>query len=357
MKKMLLLSLLMSLMLSALSCAEHPIETTPAQTTETATATEVTSGEMEETADPAEVVDYLFHTQWLTIRLANGETVSPYQSLVLADVYGSTSVDGALAFRSWEGELAAWLSEGLVPTVILSEDAVLWNVKEASASLRHFYFYRASDEGFVREGNLENASLADVYRYGCEHFAGERIYIRMSYTYESEAPRIYASYEYAFCADFSAQVIKAPIFDYTATVIDADGNKVAPYQSSLYFFLDGRVSDGPLMFMRMEDVLPGWIEQGMVPEIALGENSSVRFACGENTLLTHSGRFRLFVQNEDGSISQVYELTDSALSDVYAYGKAHLAGKTVYVTYGCLVSDAENANDRNDVSCIFQTDF
>ena len=357
MKKIFLFCLSVAIMLSSVSCAEHPIETMPAQTTGNATATEITSGEIEETADPAEVVDYLFHTQWLTIRFANGKTVSPYQSLILADVYGSTSVDGALAFRSWEGELAAWLSEGLVPTVILSEDAVLWNVKEASASLRHFYFYRASDEGFVREGNLENASLADVYRYGCEHFAGERIYIRMSYTYESEAPRIYASYEYAFCADFSAQVIKAPIFDYTATVIDADGNKVAPYQSSLYFFLDGRVSDGPLMFMRMEDVLPGWIEQGMVPEIALGENSSVRFACGENTLLTHSGRFRLFVQNEDGSISQVYELTDSALSDVYAYGKAHLAGKTVYVTYGCLVSDAENANDRNDVSCIFQTDF
>lgn len=150
---------------------------------------------------------------------------------------------------------------------------------------------------------------------------------------------------------------KLPIFDFTVSVVAADGSEIAPYQSSVYFFLEGRVSDGILMFYRMEEVLPNWIGDGVIPRITLGENSSVRFACGENTLLTHSGRFRLFVQNEDGSISQVYELTDSALSDVYAYGKAHLAGKTVYVTYGCLVSDAENANDRNDVSCIFQTDF
>ena len=150
---------------------------------------------------------------------------------------------------------------------------------------------------------------------------------------------------------------KLPIFDFTASVIAADGGEIAPYQSSVYFFLEGRVSDGILMFYRMEEVLPDWIEDGVIPRITLGENSSVRFACGENTLLTHSGKFRLFVQNEDGSISEVYELTDSALSDVYAYGKAHLAGKTVYVTYGCLVSDAGNADDRNDVSCIFQTDF
>lgn len=357
MKKIFLFCLCVAIMLSSVSCAEHPIETTPAQTTGNATATEITSGEIEETADPAEVVDYLFHTQWLTIRLANGETVSPYQSLILADVYGSTSVDGALAFRSWEGELAAWLSEDLVPTVILSEDAVLWNIKEASELLRHFYFYRASDEGFVREGNLENASLADVYRYGCEHFAGERIYIRMSYTYESEAPRIYASYEYAFCADFSAQVIKAPIFDYTTMVIDADGNEAAPYQSSLYFFLDGRVSDGPLMFSRMEDILPDWIAQGIIPDIALSENSEVHFTCGERSSVTHSGRFHMFVQMEDGTISQVYESEKATLSAIYAYGKEHLAGKTVYITYGCMVSDLTNEGDRNDVSCIFRTNF
>ncbi len=357
MKKLFLLFLCMTVLLSALSCAEHPIETTPAPTTGNATATEITSGEIEETADPSEVVDYLFHTQWLTIRLANGETVSPYQSLVLADVYGSTSVDGALAFRSWEGELAAWLSEGLVPTVILSEDPVLWNVKEESESLRYFYFYRASDEGFVRQGSLENASLADVYRYGCEHFAGEKIYVRMSYTYEAYDPHVYASYEYAFCADFSAQVKKAPIFDYTAAVIDAEGCEIAPYQSSLYFFLDGRVSDGPLMFSRMEDVLPGWIEQGLIPDIALDENADVQFTCGESSSVTHSGRFRMFVQMEDGTISQVYEMEETTLSFVYAYGKEHLAGKTVYITYGCMVSDLTNEGDRNDVSCIFRTHF
>ena len=357
MKKMILLSLLAALMLSSLSCAEHPIETTPAETTENATATEVTSDEMEETADPAEVVDYLFHTQWLTIRLANGETVLPYQSLVLADVYGSTSVDGALAFSSWETQLAEWLQEDLVPTVILSEDAVLWDVKEECEPLRYFEFYRASDVGFVREGRLENASLADVYRYGGEHFAGEKIYVRMGYTYDEYDPRVYACYEYAFCADFSVQVKKAPIFDYTATVIDADGNKVAPYQSSLYFFLDGRVSDGPLMFLRMEDVLPGWIEQGMIPEIVLGENSDVDFVCGEHSSITHSGKFRIFLQAEDGTVSRVYESEKTTLSAIYAYGTEHFAGKTVYITYGCMVSDLINEGDRNDVSCIFRTNF
>ena len=207
MKKMLLLSLLMSLMLSALSCAEHPIETTPAQTTETATATEITSGEI--------------------------DTTLPEQT----------------------------------------------------------------------------------------------------------------------------NISKAPIFDYTATVIDADGNKVAPYQSSLYFFLDGRVSDGPLMFMRMEDVLPGWIEQGMVPDIALGENSDVNFVCGEHSSITHSGKFRIFVQGEDGTVSKVYESEKTTLAAIYAYGTEHFAGKTVYITYGCMVSDLTNEGDRNDVSCIFRTNF
>ena len=82
---------------------------------------------------------------------------------------------------------------------------------------------------------------------------------------------------------------KLPIFDFTASVIAADGSEIAPYQSSVYFFLEGRVSDGILMFYRMEEVLPNWIGDGVIPRITLGENSSVRFHCGENTLLTHSG--------------------------------------------------------------------
>lgn len=150
---------------------------------------------------------------------------------------------------------------------------------------------------------------------------------------------------------------KLPIFDFTVSIVAADGSQIAPYQSSVYFFLDGRVSDGILMFYRMEEVLPDWIEKGMLPKIAIDERSSVRFTCGERSTLSHSGRFRLFVQNEDGTVVCAHEMEKASLSDVYAYGKENLSGKTVYVTFGCLVSDAENTADRNDVSCLFCTEF
>lgn len=157
----------------------------------------------------------------------------------------------------------------------------------------------------------------------------------------------------------SEQIItqKAPIFDYAATVIDANGKENVPYKSYVYFVLDGRVSDGPLMFLRMEEILPDWIEKGLIPDISLDEDSDVKFTCGECSSITHSGRFRMFVQMEDGTISQVYESEKAKLAAIYVYGKEHFAGKSVYITYGCMVSDLTNEGDRNDVSCIFRTNF
>ena len=349
MKKVIICMLFCSMLLT--SCNHVSEETTAAQTTNSETILD----DMETTMSPEIVLEQLERTQWLMIQLVSGESVAPYQSLVYANVDGGTCADGTLLFSSFPEALADWLQKDLIPMVELSEEARLWDTEKEEEARKDFAFYRKNEDGFAEVGVLNDATLADVYRYGDENFVGERIYVRL---WDSrEVPQGDASYENIFGVEFPLKKQKAPIFDYTPLVVSADGRKIAPYASSIYFFWDGRISDGPLMFIRMEEKLPDWIEQGMIPSITLNENSSVQFICGENSTITHSGRFRIFVQNDDGTVTNVHEIENATLTDVYAYGKANLEGKTVFISYGCMIYDANNKDDRNDVSCIFCTSF
>lgn len=155
------------------------------------------------------------------------------------------------------------------------------------------------------------------------------------------------------------------IMEYEA-VIMTDGEEYKPYTSTVYYQNPYMVGDGILMLVSMENQLPHWIADDVIPYIPVNASSQVSFDYHEEAELRHSGKFRIYVQHEDGSVTKVAELLGSTISEVYAYGAENLAGQTVYISYPFLLktgdySDLTNgvfaSSATHDIMCIFKTTF
>ena len=155
------------------------------------------------------------------------------------------------------------------------------------------------------------------------------------------------------------------VMNYRAVIVAGD-EEYEPYTSTVYYQNPYMVGDGLLMFVSMENQLPHWIDACVIPHISLHENSDVRFEYHEDAELTHTGKFRIYAQYENGVVTKIKEFANAELAEVYAYGKEHLAGKTVYITYPFMLqygdySDVTDGTwgDRavHDIMCIFVTAF
>ena len=137
--------------------------------------------------------------------------------------------------------------------------------------------------------------------------------------------------------------------------------------NTLYYQNPYMVGDGILMFVSMENQLPYWIEEDVIPHIDINEGSDVRFEYDtENAELKHSGRFRIYMQEETGAFAEVKAFENADLAEIFAYGKENLAGKTVYISYSFLLQTGDFAylSDRmfgcravHDIMCLFKTAF
>lgn len=156
------------------------------------------------------------------------------------------------------------------------------------------------------------------------------------------------------------------IMEYEALIL-TEGEEYKPYTSTIYYQNPYLVGDGILMFVSMENQLPHWIEEDVIPYIALDENSDVLFEYDvENAELQYSGKFRLYTQDENGVVTKIKEFDNADLADVYAYGKENLAGKTVYISYPFLLQTGEfsylsdsmfGSRAVHDIMCLFKTSF
>ncbi len=149
------------------------------------------------------------------------------------------------------------------------------------------------------------------------------------------------------------------VMHYTASVV-TDEQKYSPYTSTVYFQNKYMVGDGILIFSSMENVLPGWIEEDVIPLVRLNEHSVVNFGCHENAAISHSGRFRLYRQDEQGNVTKVEELLNADLSAVYAFGTEHCEGETIYIHFGFLVTTGDHDDGTyavHDVACLIKTNF
>ncbi|MBQ8495951.1 MAG: hypothetical protein IJ489_00650 [Clostridia bacterium] len=155
------------------------------------------------------------------------------------------------------------------------------------------------------------------------------------------------------------------IMEYEAVII-TDGEEYQPYTSTVYYQNPYMVGDGILMFVSMENQLPHWIADDVIPYIPVNTSSEVSFDYHEEAELRHSGKFRIYVQNDDGSVTKVAELLGSTISEVYAYGKENLLGKTVYISYPFLLKTGDYSaltdgvfasSATHDIMCIFKTSF
>ena len=155
------------------------------------------------------------------------------------------------------------------------------------------------------------------------------------------------------------------VMNYRAFII-IDGNEYEPYTSTIYYQNPYMTGDGVLMFVSMENQLPHWIADGIIPYIDINIDSDVRFEYHEDTELKHTGRFCFYIQDENGQFYQVVELLNSNLKEVYAYGKENFADKTVYISYPFMLQygDYSHLTDGiwgdhavHDIMCIFTTSF
>ena len=155
------------------------------------------------------------------------------------------------------------------------------------------------------------------------------------------------------------------IMDYEAFII-TDGEQYEPYSSTVYYQNPYMTGDGILMFLSMENQLPHWIADDMIPEIPINTSSEVSFDYHEAAELKHSGKFRIYIQNEDRTVTKVAELLGSSLPEVYDYCKGQFDGMTVYITYPFLLKTGDYSaltdgiwGDEavHDIMCIFKTTF
>lgn len=312
---------------------------------------------METTADPVNILNELMQIPAVAVEFGGGKRTTPYQSLVCAHTDGGAVADGLLILQSTENVLGKWVSEGLIPTINLKKEVSLVNATSGAVitAPRTFRFYLEKDGVYSKAGSLENALLSDIYDYGRTHFMGESVYIRFDILTEIDGGSV--QYAYIMRVDFYEGMEKADIFDYTATVKTASGESVEPYTSTVYFRQEGYVSDGALMFIPVEELLPEWIAAGDIPLVDIGADSEVTFSCGDDLEIIHSGKFRLYAQNADGSVTKIGEMFDSALSEIYHYGKYNLTGQRIYISYPFLVRSTMENGVEHDIMCFICVDF
>ena len=159
------------------------------------------------------------------------------------------------------------------------------------------------------------------------------------------------------------------IMDYEALIL-TDGEEYSSYTSTIYCQNPYMVGDGILMFVSVENQLPHWIKEGVIPHVVLNEDSAVRFEYHEDAELVYTGRFRIYTQDENGVVTKIKEFENAELSDIYAYGKENLAGETVYISYPFMLQYGDYSyltdvmshgtwSNRavHDIMCLFKTDF
>ncbi len=148
--------------------------------------------------------------------------------------------------------------------------------------------------------------------------------------------------------------------------ITTSGEEYLPYTSTIYYQNPYMTGDGILMFVSMENQLPHWIEDDVIPYIPLDADSDVRFEYHEDAELKHTGKFRIYVQDSGGRFYLASELTDSDLREVFAYGNEHFAGQTCYISYPFMLAYGDYSHlidgiwgDRavHDIMCVFKTSF
>ena len=110
----------------------------------------------------------------------------------------------------------------------------------------------------------------------------------------------------------------------------ADGRRYTPYKSLVYAQTNGgAVADGELILRSTENVLPHWVEEGLVPQIYLSDNMTLLCA---DAPLTDTCTFSFFTR--DGDVyTKAATLTDATIDEVYRYGLEHFAGKGVYIRF------------------------
>lgn len=155
------------------------------------------------------------------------------------------------------------------------------------------------------------------------------------------------------------------VMTYSAWIV-TDGVEYEPYTSMIWCQNPYMTADGILMFVSMENQLPEWLDEIVIPTIEIREDSDLHFEYHEMAELICSGKFRIYLQDENGVVTKVKEFENASLSDVHAYGNEYLAGKIAYITYPfrleagdySYLEDAMWGNHAvNEVMCIFATNF
>lgn len=153
----------------------------------------------ETTADPYQALNELSAVPDVFIELADGSCHAPYASLVCAHA-GNMVADGYLILQSTENVLPVWVKDGLIPEIHLSDGMIMRCGDEPLADTVTFTFYTKDGDSFAKAATLENASIAELYRYGAEHFAGKYVYVRFDLKKQTEGGS--AQYAYLFFTGF-----------------------------------------------------------------------------------------------------------------------------------------------------------
>ena len=155
---------------------------------------------METTAEPYQALNALAMVPEVLIELADGSCHAPYASLVCAQTCDGAVADGRLILQSTENVLLAWVKEGLIPHIELSDRLTLWCGDEPLTDTHTFVFYTKHGDTFAEAARLEDATASECYRYGAEHFSGMSVYVRFDMSRISEHGN--ARYAYIFSAEF-----------------------------------------------------------------------------------------------------------------------------------------------------------
>ena len=130
----------------------------------------------------------------------------------------------------------------------------------------------------------------------------------------------------------------------------ADGSRHAPYASLVCAHVGNMVADGYLILQSTENVLPMWVKDGLIPEIALSDDMTMRCA-GE--LLVDTYTFSFYTKNGD-SFAKAATLTDATIDGMYQYGLTCFAGQTVYIRFDVKKTTADGSADY---AYLFVTEF
>ena len=148
--------------------------TTETATTETTTATETTH--------PSEryEIGMQYVRNYTACIVTDGEEYEPYTSTIYCQNPYMTG-DGILMFVSMEYQLPHWIEDDVIPFISLNENSDVRFVYHEDAELQHtgnFSIYLQKEDGsFYQAAELKQSNLSEVVAYGNEHFDGQTVYI------------------------------------------------------------------------------------------------------------------------------------------------------------------------------------